>query len=465
MNAPEEVRSGTVLRPSSKEPRRLLRPSSEWIAVPWTPIISEELFELAARQLQLNRERSPRRTSRYRYLLAGLLYCGYCRRRLCGHAGVASGRYECTRRRSAEPPESRCHLRSVSQRDIEPLVWEHVARLLGQPEVIIGYLREQQEGEGPEITDADRELKRLRSRKAALEREQQRLIDAYQVGAIELDELKDRRGRLREAGKQLGQREEALKAQLAQAERAATLQEAVTEFCERIGTRLVNPSFELKQQILRLVVEGIFVTDEEIVIQHIIPCEDTSRLYLRLRGSGEPAGRWRAGEELGDGPARPGRGGGGRRTLRAREAASGAGYRPARPALRPRQSSSRIVGQRPARHRAQEGALEEPDPSHRPLEAEVRRHRDQDSVDKRRRLDAFGKPAAAARPGPLKLRGDGREDPRPHRRGPHRREDRPRPHGGGLPRGAQQGGDSEELRPRRAPRARDKLPLRDAQGL
>jgi len=154
--------------------------------------------------------------------------------------------------------------------------------LLGQPEVIVGYLREQQEGEGPEITDADRELKRLRSRKAALEREQQRLIDAYQVGAIELDELKDRRGRLREAGKQLGHREEALQAQLAQAERAATLQEAVTEFCERIGTQLVEPSFELKRQILRLVVEGIFVTDEEIVIQHIIPCEDTGRLYLRL---------------------------------------------------------------------------------------------------------------------------------------------------------------------------------------
>ncbi len=287
MNAPEVVGGGTVLRPSSKEPRRVLRPSSEWIAVPWTPIITEEVFELAARQLQLNRERSPRRSSRYQYLLAGLLYCGYCGRRLCGHAGVASGRYECTRRRAAEPPESRCHLRSVSQRDIEPLVWEHVARLLGQPEVIMGYLREQREGEGPETTDGGRELKRLRNRKAALEREEQRLIDAYQAAAIELDELKDRRGRLREAGKHLDQREEALKTQLAQAEQAATLQEAVTEFCERIGGQLVDPSFELKQQILRLVVEGVFVTDEEILIRHIIPCEDTSRLYLRLGGDPE----------------------------------------------------------------------------------------------------------------------------------------------------------------------------------
>ncbi len=70
---------------------------------------------------------------------------------------------------------------------------------------------------------------------------------------------------------------------------------------------------------------------------------------------------------------------------------------------------------------------------------------------------------AQARPRHLGLRGDGREDLCPRRRGPYRREDRPQPHRGGLPRGAQQEGDSEELRPRRTPRARDKLPLRDAQ--
>ena len=145
----------------------------------------------------------------------------------------------------------------------------------------MGYLRQQQEGDGPEITDAQRELKRLQRQRAALTRQDQRLLDAYQVGALELEELKVRRQRLREAEQQLEQREQILESQLAHAEKAATLQETVILFCDRLRTQLVNPGFALKQQILRLVIERIVVTDEEIVIQHIIPGQDTSRLHLR----------------------------------------------------------------------------------------------------------------------------------------------------------------------------------------
>lgn len=279
-NAPEGNREGTNAWRPTKEPRRRLRPKEEWIAVPWVPILSPEVFAMAERQLQLNRERSPRKT-RYQYLLQGLLVCGYCGRRLGGHAGVASGRYECTKRRSIEVPEQRCHLRCVSQADIEPVVWDHIVALLQQPEVLVGYLRQQQEGDGPEITDAQRELKRLQRQRAALTRQDQRLLDAYQVGALELEELKVRRQRLREAEQQLEQREQILESQLAHAEKAATLQETVILFCDRLRTQLVNPGFALKQQILRLVIERIVVTDEEIVIQHIIPGQDTSRLHLR----------------------------------------------------------------------------------------------------------------------------------------------------------------------------------------
>src|SRR5205823_3110053 len=89
-------------RRPTKDPRRRLRPRGEWIPIPWPALISAEVFALAERQLQLNRERSPRRM-RYPYLLSGLLICGVCGRRLGGHAGVASGRYECTRCRASEP--------------------------------------------------------------------------------------------------------------------------------------------------------------------------------------------------------------------------------------------------------------------------------------------------------------------------------------------------------------------------
>jgi site-specific DNA recombinase len=297
MNAPEGGRDGAHLRRPTKDPRRCLRPSEEWIAVPWPTIISEEVFVMAQRQLQLNRERSPRKT-KVPYLLSGLLYCGYCGRRLGGHAGVASGRYECTRRRPTEPPDRRCRLRSVSQPDIEPLVWGHIARLLQRPDLIVDYLRQQQEGEGPDLTDAQRELKRLQRQRATLAREEQRLIDAYQVGAVELDELKERRQRLREAGQQVDQRVHLVKAQMAQAQQAARVTETVVAFCTRLKAQLAEPSFALKQRILRLVVERIVVTDDEILIQHIIPGEDTSRLYLRPSRARKSPGGPRTGTTL-----------------------------------------------------------------------------------------------------------------------------------------------------------------------
>ncbi|MDP9310058.1 MAG: recombinase family protein [Chloroflexota bacterium] len=286
-NAPEGVPAG---RRPTKEPRRRLRPRDEWIAVPWPAILSEEMFAMAARQLQLNRERSPRRT-RYQYLLQGLLVCGYCGRRLGGHAGVATGRYECTRRRSLEPAERRCQLRSISQPDIEPVVWAHIVQLLEQPAVLMTYLQQQQAEDGPEVSDGQRELRRIQRQRTALEREAQRLIDAYQVGVLEVEELRERRQRLREAGQQLQQREELVTRQLAQAAHTETLAETVQAFCERLSARLVDPSFALKQQVLRLVVERITVTDDEIVIQHIIPMEPSSRLYLRPSRTREPPGR------------------------------------------------------------------------------------------------------------------------------------------------------------------------------
>jgi site-specific DNA recombinase len=206
---------------------------------------------------------------------------------------VASGRYECTRRRATEPPARRCHLRSVSQLDIEPVVWDHIAPLLQRPDLLVSYVRQQQEGDGPELTDPQRELKRLRRQRAALEREEQRLIDAYQVGALELDELKERRQRLREAGQQVQQREQVVATQLSKAQQAATLTETVTAFCERLRAQLAVPSFETRQKILRLVVERIIVTDEAIVIQHIIPGDDTSRLHLRPSWQVCPDGSWR----------------------------------------------------------------------------------------------------------------------------------------------------------------------------
>ncbi len=46
------------------------------------------------------------------------------------------------------------------------------------------------------------------------------------------------------------------------------------EFCRNMSAALQNPSFETKQRILRLVVEKVVVSDEQIMIKHMIPISD-----------------------------------------------------------------------------------------------------------------------------------------------------------------------------------------------
>ena len=48
----------------------------------------------------------------------------------------------------------------------------------------------------------------------------------------------------------------------------------VEEFCRNISAALDNPSFEMKQKILRLVVERVEFVGDQITIEHVIPISD-----------------------------------------------------------------------------------------------------------------------------------------------------------------------------------------------
>jgi site-specific DNA recombinase len=77
------------------------RLEEEWIAVSVPAIIDQETWELARKQLKLNKERAPRNNKKHDYLLKGLLVCGYCQLRMLGHAGNAKSRrrrYLCSRK-------------------------------------------------------------------------------------------------------------------------------------------------------------------------------------------------------------------------------------------------------------------------------------------------------------------------------------------------------------------------------
>jgi hypothetical protein len=53
------------------------------------------------------------------------------------------------------------------------------------------------------------------------------------------------------------------------------------DFCASAQKALENPTPEVKQEVLRLLVESIVIEDEMITIKHIIPTDEKCRLLSR----------------------------------------------------------------------------------------------------------------------------------------------------------------------------------------
>jgi site-specific DNA recombinase len=166
-------------RPGNRR-SRAQRPREEWIPVRVLAIIDPETWELAQAQLARNKERATRHNTKHAYLLRSLLICGRCGRRLIGHWGPTGGRYVCLARYPRQAPWS-CDGRSVQAAKIEPVIWDYVRDLLADPTLL---QERYAEGCGDPAIDSRDEQERLRleHKLATLDREIQRLIDAYQEG-------------------------------------------------------------------------------------------------------------------------------------------------------------------------------------------------------------------------------------------------------------------------------------------
>jgi hypothetical protein len=287
-------------RPRARGPRsgentcRKLRPKEEWIPIPVPPIIDEETRRLAQAQLERNARLSFRNNKKYSYLLRCLLSCESCNLAMFGVTYKATDTqperryYQC---HGKDPimsaREHKCTQRPAKAHELEEAVWEHVKGLMRDPERLLSQFEEFARSTSENGDKEDTEQKKFEGHLKRLSREQTRLVDAYQAGIIELEELQERRTKI-------AQRREALRAhyeQQAQLRRQAAQAREVLEdlktFCRRINARLEEAAFEEKQAILQLLIERIIVGEDTLEIRHVIPLDDPPR---NSRGSLAPPG-------------------------------------------------------------------------------------------------------------------------------------------------------------------------------
>lgn len=267
-----------------KEPRYQLRSPQDWITLEVPAIISEQLWQDVQDMLDQNKRFSSRNNHKHAYLLRGLLTCSICGYTLAGRTAHSRQTYYCRYGGGQlRPPDVPLHRCTIAAADIEPLVWEALSELLQQPDRLTAAWRHLiQADQVPQ----DSQLNSLHLRHKELDKQWQRLLDLYQDGFIEKQALLQRKSLLDAEKQQLSQRLVHLNQhhQLQQYETDLIL--TCQDFAQRVEAALASPSFDLKQDVIRLLIEQIVIHDDAIVIQHIVPAEDDPRL-CRLEPTGK----------------------------------------------------------------------------------------------------------------------------------------------------------------------------------
>ena len=252
-------------------PRYTLRPAEEWIEIKVPALVSEERWQMAQTRLEMN-ARFSSRNSRRSYLLRGLLVCGVCGRTLQGRTQNEIVYYRCPfggKKRSPDVPAHSCSIRGDQ---VEPLVWQELSDLLQNPlqlEEAWQKIYAQQQ-----VTPT--QLSLWQQRQTLLQKQRQRLLDAYQADALSLDELIERQN-------PIDVELQELEKTLAEATPTHPQRLDLDTFTHHIQRALKSADFEFQQEVIRLLIERIVVSDEALTVEYVIPTVNNSRLYPTCR--------------------------------------------------------------------------------------------------------------------------------------------------------------------------------------
>jgi site-specific DNA recombinase len=264
----------TVKHENGRIAGSIFRPRDEWVRLPdgvVPAIVTPALWNAVQRQLETNKGVRTRNMDKARrYLLRGLVVCAVCGRKMYAspiHSGVPG--YRCSSRATES---GKCGSGSIVAHILEPWVWDQVANVLRNPEIIAAEVRRlQQDGPDPivktDLENARRALAKLDKQQAGLGA---RLRDALD-DAVLWDLLKTELGKIeRERGE--------LQAAVADLEKRLSLHQQVTDqlaaipaYCARVQENLGTLSFDEKRLALEALDIKVTVNGRDWKIDASIP--------------------------------------------------------------------------------------------------------------------------------------------------------------------------------------------------
>jgi len=273
------IRSKSVVSRRAKGAHRD-KPPEEWISIPVPAIVSPEIFAAAREQLERNRRLSARNARGQLYLLQGLVVCGRCGYAFYGKRvspAAAKGKprryayYRCVGSDAYRFDGGRvCHNGQVRVDQLDGYVWDSVRRTLEEPRQVIEEWsrRGAEDGTIGEMRTQRDDAKRM---VAAQEQVLRRLRDAYEAGAIELDDLVARservRVRLARARDDLADAEK----QLTQSVQLTAVVGRLSDFADQVRSGLDHLDWQQRRQLIRTLVARVEIDQDSATVVYRLP--------------------------------------------------------------------------------------------------------------------------------------------------------------------------------------------------
>jgi site-specific DNA recombinase len=249
----------TFVFTTAKGRKQFTRPQEDWIEILGvTPhIVSQEFFDAAQKQLEMNRAKASRNNTKHQYLLRGHVKCHQCGRSYVGATGSSAlqrGKryiqlcYRCLGKLKMYAPVERCRNRGWSAKKLESIVWAKLEEYLSQPELIVNEL-EKQHQDADQIGVFETQLRDVERQLKAVDHEQHQLLQWALKGFPE-NQVETENRRLNKARETLTAEKSELETQITASRDAAISIPKLENFVERMQDRIAALDFEGKRQVL-----------------------------------------------------------------------------------------------------------------------------------------------------------------------------------------------------------------------
>ena len=265
------------------------RPAEEWIHLAVPALITSDLFDAVATQLQENRRRHRARQCGAGHLLQGLVVCQQCGYACYGQSakrvtgGSRYGYYRCigTDRRRGDG-QRLCHLPTVSLAALESAVWNDVRALLVDP----GRIRAEYERRGRDSsTSTSPQHQDLKARRQRVQSGLTRLIDAYTDGYLTKSEFEPRLRAAKQRLRALDAEAKLMTERETRDQQMQVLIHRLEEFAQHVHHGLNSADDGLRRELIRALVKRVELgADDARIVYRIELCpfdQGPTRGHLR----------------------------------------------------------------------------------------------------------------------------------------------------------------------------------------